>query len=342
MKISSLYETLSDGIILLNKEGRVTYANTRVCHMLSLEKKAIAGILVSDFEKKLPKEFRIFMKIFAKCCKEKAIVKDQIVLGNTPSQPQMEIFAIWNKGVIIVLQDKSSYFQHMEMGKDFIANASHEFRTPITIIRGFAETLNDLPNLSKKMIQEITDKIVKTCDRLNKLVKNILVLSDIENLFSSEFQKCDLSVVIAHCKELFSSLHKNATLHVDCDNASIIGDSDLLELALMNLLDNAAKYSQDAPLVTIQLKRKSKEVILTVSDKGIGIPELDIHHVFERFYTVDKARSRKHGGAGLGLSIVKTIVEKHGGEIKVASVLGAGSTFTLSFQSQELDTVTEN
>ncbi len=113
--------------------------------------------------------------------------------------------------------------------------------------------------------------------------------------------------------------------------AVIAADSDLIDLAVINLLENAVKYSPAPAHIEMTLKRAGNEAQLSISDRGIGIPEADLPHIFDRFYTVDKARSRKSGGAGLGLSIVKTVMQKHRGHIAVVSQLGKGTTFTLSF-----------
>jgi signal transduction histidine kinase len=237
-----------------------------------------------------------------------------------------------HNGAIVVLQDKTSEFKLLEMGKDFIANASHELKTPITIIRGFAETLQDLPDISKEMLRDITAKIVKTCGRLDKLVKSLLTLSDIENLPLERFHLVDLVAIAENCKHLVAAAHRDArlTLHSALNRAPLLADSDLLELALMNLLDNAVKYSPSPAQIEIQIAQADSQVCVKIRDQGIGIPEADIPHIFERFYTVDKARSRKSGGAGLGLSIVKTIIEKHGGWVSVESQPGKGSTFTIT------------
>jgi signal transduction histidine kinase len=222
----------------------------------------------------------------------------------------------------------------LEIGKDFITNASHELRTPITIIKGFAETLQDMPNLPPEMVADITEKIVRSCQRMDLLVKNLLTLADLENLPSLRLQECDLVALLENCQHFLQAAHPAAQLNLEKKkkgNITILADPDILELALMNLLENAVKYSPVPASISISIEKIKEKVKVCIKDQGIGIPAESLDHIFSRFYTVDKARSRRLGGAGLGLSIVKTIIEKHDGEISVASELGKGSTFTLIF-----------
>jgi two-component system phosphate regulon sensor histidine kinase PhoR len=127
------------------------------------------------------------------------------------------------------------------------------------------------------------------------------------------------------------SLYEKAKIHIEKSEESILvaADPDILELAIINLLDNAAKYSPPPAEILVQIEQTSEEVSIIIQDKGIGIPAADLEHIFERFYTVDKAHSRRLGGAGLGLSIVKTIIENHHGVISVKSAMGMGTTFTI-------------
>ncbi|MBX9743772.1 MAG: sensor histidine kinase, partial [Chlamydiales bacterium] len=146
------------------------------------------------------------------------------------------------------------------------------------------------------------------------------------------FQPCDLLALVQHCKNTLLTIYPEVSVDIrqKGGRARALIDSDLLELAIMNLLENAVKYSPAPAQIEIFLEMEGdSKVRIAVQDHGIGIPERDLPHIFDRFYTVDKARSRKSGGAGLGLSIVKTIIEKHRGTIDVRSEMGKGSRFTL-------------
>ena len=217
------------------------------------------------------------------------------------------------------------------MRKEFIANASHELKTPITIIRGFAETLHDNPQLPVAMLADITEKIVRNCQRMTTLIKDLLTLSDIENLPSSRLVECNLIELMEHCREMALSVHPSAKIAISSNkpNLSLIVDPALMEHAFINLIDNAAKYSNQPAEINIILTDLEDAVRIQIADKGIGIPSQDLDHIFERFYTVNKAHSRKLGGSGLGLSIVQNIVQKHQGKVSVESELGKGTTFTI-------------
>jgi two-component system phosphate regulon sensor histidine kinase PhoR len=234
-------------------------------------------------------------------------------------------------GAVIVLQDKTNHYKVLEMGKEFVANASHELRTPITIIKGFAETLQEMPNISPELFADIIEKIVRNCERMDMLVKNLLTLADIENLSESRFQACDIDRVIVNCKDNLLSLHPDIKLEVHTPQSKITLpiDPDLIEMALMNILENAVKYSPPPAHVILEVEEKEQNIEIKVSDHGIGITLPDQEHIFERFYTVNKSHARKLGGAGLGLAIVKTIIQKHQGSISVTSTLGKGTTFTI-------------
>lgn len=237
------------------------------------------------------------------------------------------------EGAILVLQDKTSLHKVLELGRDFIANASHELKTPITIIRGFAETLHDHPELSREVSIEITKKIVTNCQRMETLVKNLLTLAAIdERIPRSRMQICDLMDLAAQARMTILAVHPEAEITIEQvgnEPVDLPADSDLLYQAVLNLLDNAVKYSRPPSKVMVNLEKREKEVTIKVSDKGIGIPQDDLEKIFERFYAVDKSYSRSLGGSGLGLSIVERIIEKHRGSISVESELGKGTTFTI-------------
>ncbi|MDP1608738.1 MAG: ATP-binding protein [Chlamydiales bacterium] len=332
-----ILESLSEGVIAFDTSAKVTFANQVSCKMLGVEHHKMIGRSLSELALKSSQ-----IEDLAKKCHEavlQALQTSETIIQTGTLEEGGKIYLnlitaplAQQSGAILVLQDKTSDYKIVEMGKDFVANASHELRTPITIIRGFAETLQDLPNLSPEMFREITEKIVRTCGRLDRLVKSLLILSDIENLSEDSFQPCDLLSLIEHCKNTLLTVYPDVSVHIQQKGARAraVIDSDLLDLAIMNLLENAVKYSPAPAQIEIFLEAEGNDKArIVVQDHGIGIPEKDLPHVFDRFYTVDKARSRKSGGAGLGLSIVKTIIDKHRGTIDVRSELGKGSCFTI-------------
>lgn len=240
-------------------------------------------------------------------------------------------------GAILVLQDKTSLHRVVEMGRDFIANASHELKTPITIIRGFAETLHDHPELSREVYRDITEKIVRNCQRMSTLVRNLLTLAAVdEGLPSSRLQKCHIVDIIDQAVQTVLTVHPEAHLEIKTIGEPpfrLLLDSDLFLQAILNLLDNAVKYSKQPAHVTVEVEKHEREYFVRVTDRGIGIPHEDLDRIFERFYAVDKSHSRSMGGSGLGLSIVEQIIEKHQGKIEVESEEGKGTTFTITLPS---------
>lgn len=225
--------------------------------------------------------------------------------------------------------------QSERMRREFVANVSHELRTPITSIRSYAETLQDQENLPAETQKEFLAVIVGESDRMTNIVQDLLTLSKFD-AGSADFsftyfppEKALLSVSNALALEAQRHSHLFTVDIPEQGLPEIRGDRARLEQVLMNLVSNAIKYTPDGGHVWLSARREGDGVQISVRDNGIGIPEADAPHVFERFYRVDKARSRESGGTGLGLPIAKEIVERHGGSITLTSVLGAGTSVTL-------------
>jgi len=333
----SILDSLMEGVIAVNEMGSITYANYMAAKILTTQKEKVISRSLVSFKDKHLSLIDTCEKITSECQIKEEIVIERFIRGDS-TKTILDIIAIpkeRKQGAVLVFQDKTSDFKVVEMGKDFIANASHELRTPITVIRGFAETLQDIPDLSKEMLSNITDKIVKTCQRLDLLVKSLLTLADIENLSSDRFEKIDFVTMLENCIYFIQDSYKNVEVNYERKAAidPIGGDFHLLELAVLNILENSVKYSKEKPKIQVVLTQWASEIELKITDNGIGIPSADLEHIFERFYRVDKARSRRFGGAGLGLSIVRTIIEKHHGKISVTSKEGEGSCFTIFLPS---------
>ena len=216
---------------------------------------------------------------------------------------------------------------------DFVAHASHEMRLPLTVLKGFAETLQHHPDMPQEMIQNVAEKMVSASARLEKLLQSLLWLADAEN-GGALFQPVQLFPLVLTCKELVLAAHPEAQITVACDlcdkkEIAVMGESTLLELAVLNLLENGIKYSPKPAVIEVSLSQTDQTAVIAIQDHGIGIEPKDLPHIFDRFYTVDKERSKKMGGVGLGLAIVKSIVEKHGGKISVSSELDKGSRFQI-------------
>lgn len=324
-----ILESLGEGIVAVDNLLHVTYTNRFGLNLLVTDKEKFVNQPFQD------KDLKVCKELLEECLKQKVVLASTLQLPKI--KKYLEILAVpmtSEKGAVLVMQDKTSAHKFLEMGKDFVANASHELKTPITIIRGFAETLADHPELPQEVALEIIKKIVRNCERMETLVRNLLTLADIEKLPFSRLGECNLLELVDTCRQLVLNVYPKATIVVnliDGIDPIIIADTDLLELAIMNLLTNAAKYSNGDPLIEIKIFEKNHEMVqISIKDSGIGIPEEDLDLIFNRFYTVNKAHSRKLGGSGLGLSITKTIVDKHQGKIEVTSQVGIGTTFTIT------------
>lgn len=335
----SILDSLIEGVIAFDTKNEMSYINQMALKILSSTKEKILGKKITCLENKEPNLIRLCESLIRDVRQNREIVIETYV-KQRQQKTYYNIIAIPKEkglGAILVFQDKTSDHKMLEMGKDFITNASHELRTPITIIKGYAEALEDLPKFTPEKVQEMIQKISRTCDRLTALVNSLLTLADVENITETRFEKVDLMATIENTIHIIESSHLNADIVIEKQgkNAYMKGDSQLIELAILNLLENSIKYGRGSPKIHIYLNQWGSEIELKIEDNGIGIPEKDLSYVFQRFFTVDKARSRKSGGVGLGLSIVKTIIEKHHGTISVDSKIGVGTTFTIGFPSYE-------
>jgi two-component system phosphate regulon sensor histidine kinase PhoR len=238
-------------------------------------------------------------------------------------------------GSLVVLNDVTK-IRHLEsIRKDFVANVSHEIKTPLTAIKGFVETLQQGMDKGQGDNLKFLGIIDKHVNRLNAIVEDLLALARIEQID----EKATMALEKRRLKSLLENAvnvvqHrvdvKNISLEVQIEeNPHIRVDSTLFEQALVNLLDNAVAYSPENGRVTIAAEQGKKEFVITITDQGIGIAQQHLPRLFERFYRVDKARSRKHGGTGLGLAIVKHIAQAHGGKVTVESQPGQGSIFRI-------------
>jgi len=225
-----------------------------------------------------------------------------------------------------------------EVRKDFVANVSHELRTPVAIVKGFAETLDDsYDQLSGKKRREFIGKIRKNSDRLCSLVEDLLHLAELESpSHTLRPEPSSLSVVVRSVADrLGEGLDLNTQrirLELAEERKSMSFDPLRVECVVENLLSNALRYARDSSEIIIRtiFDEELKWLRCEVQDDGCGIPEKDLPHIFERFYRVDKGRSRDSGGTGLGLSIVKHIVDLHGGDVSVRSEIGKGTTFSFT------------
>lgn len=239
------------------------------------------------------------------------------------------------EGIVIVLHDITQLKTLEQMRKDFVANVSHELKTPITSIKGFTETLLDGAKEDKDTLEMFLDIILKESNRIQVLVSELLELSKIEQANHFNMVKVNLPQKVFNSVEVVYPLaeKKNIKFNLELEkNLFVLAEPSKLKQVMINLLSNAINYSPEDAEVTVKAYLKADECIVEIIDQGIGIAPEETTRIFERFYRVDKARSRDSGGTGLGLAIVKHIIEVFNGEIDVESELGKGSTFRIKLK----------
>lgn len=241
-------------------------------------------------------------------------------------------------GVVIVMHDITELKKLEQVRKDFVANVSHELRTPITSMKGFSETLLDGAYKDEETLLTFLEIMNKESNRLQMLVNDLLELSKLEKHgFVLDLLPTNLNDLVRRATELSAQRlsEKDMALVVEAPTEiTVLGDANRLMQVIVNLLFNAISYSPEATKVTMTLREDEQYGILEVQDEGIGISKEEIPRVFERFYRVDRARSRNSGGTGLGLAIVKHLVEIHHGKIQVDSEVGKGTTMRVMLPKQ--------
>jgi two-component system phosphate regulon sensor histidine kinase PhoR len=238
------------------------------------------------------------------------------------------------QGLVVVAHDITQSYQYQELRKEFVANVSHELRTPLSVIKGFVETLQDGAWQDRRKAPEYLATIHRHTDQLTNLVSDLLELSKLEGTtLTPRSAPVELGLIVRKTAELLAPAvqKKQQTLSLNLDPSlpTLQGNPDYIERAVANLIDNASKYTPEGGRIDVTTRPCGQYAVVEVSDNGIGIPAEDIPRIFERFYRVDRSRSREMGGTGLGLSIVKHVAQVHGGQIEVESTPGAGSRFRL-------------
>ncbi len=326
--LREILASMAEGVLVVGPDGRSVMINPAFHHLFDL-----AG----DFTGRPVLEI-IRQPALAR------LVEDTLRLGE-PQSVQIELalpdrrtlllasaaLSRGERGAVVAVRDTTELTRVADMRRDFVANVSHELKTPLAAIRGFAETLRDGALDEPPTARRFTERILSQCRRLQELLDDLLTLSRLEGLAPSlERETVDLGAVIRRAAELFSAAAREKHIEIQIDGQPIpplLGDPDGLERLVLNLLDNAIKYNRPDGKVTITLAQAGRELVLEVTDTGIGIPAESIPRLFERFYRVDKGRAREEGGTGLGLAIVKHVAQAHGGQVEVESRVGRGSTF---------------
>ena len=237
-------------------------------------------------------------------------------------------------GAVLVLHDITDLRRADQVRRDFVANVSHELRTPLTAIRGYVEALLDGPSAPEET-QRFLEIIARHADRMERLVRDLLRLARLDaGQETLEFADCSVAALVAavghELDALLASRGQHLQTTVAPDATLVRGDPAKLHDVLRNLLENAMNYSPPGGTIEVSTRRAIEMVEITVADRGPGVPEADLNRIFERFYRVDRSRTRDPGGTGLGLSIVRHLIELHGGRVTAANRSGGGAMFTIT------------
>lgn len=336
-ELGAVLTGMTEGVIAVDRKERIISMNPVALNLLDVKGETFQGKWLHEVVRN--SELRRFC---AKTLKTDTIVETSLIvlLNNDERFIQARGSVLKDEsgaisGAVLVLNDLTGLHKLETTQKEFVSNVSHELLTPLTSIKGFVETIQQGDYGLSKEVKYFLDIIVIKTDRLCSIVDDILTLSSIQrDAEQNEIPLDKSSLLIVLEDAIKTCTAKAATKRIGLEltgEADVCADinAPLLEQAVVNLIDNAVKYSGDNKNVKIDLIRTEKETVISVTDQGFGIPHEHLGRVFERFYRVDKARSKKLGGTGLGLSIVKNIVFAHNGNVSVDSQPGIGSTFRI-------------
>ena len=335
-ELEAVLSSMLEGVIAVDRHERIISMNPAAGRMFDSDPAKVQGRNIQEIVRNLA-----IQRFVTRVLTTSETISDDFIFYraeertlNIHSSPLYDAGSV-QIGALLVMNDVTQ-LRHLEnVRKDFVANVSHEIKTPLTAIKGFVETLQQGTVEDKAEQERFLGIVLKHVNRLGAILEDLLALSRMEQENGTE----EVRLSMGRIKEVIQTAIqvcqpkaavRDITITVDAaEDISANLDATLLEQAFVNLIDNAVKYSDDGSQVRISAAQKKREFIIEFTDQGSGIPNKHLPRLFERFYRVDKARSRKLGGTGLGLAIVKHIVQAHGGHITVESSLGQGSTFTV-------------
>lgn len=325
---------MAEGVLAVDKELHVTFCNEAFAQAFSTRTPVTEGRTLYEVVRE-----PMLRDVLARVVRSGTSETDRFQLPSAAGRwfeaRALPIGENARRGAIIVLHDITDIQRQEQLRKDFVADVSHELRTPLAAIRGYAETLLDGALEDQDNNRKFLETILSHAIRLNNIASDLLVLSELDSdapppAPPERIRVIDVIDSAVHTVEGGAALRGIRLKREKCQDCSVIGYRFRLEQALVNLLDNAVKFNRPDGEVDIEcIPAPDARVQISVSDTGIGIPSEDMKRIFERFYRADKARSRPAGGTGLGLPIVKEVVERMGGTVSAESQLGSGSKFTI-------------
>ncbi len=334
-QLEAILTSMANGIIILNHGLTITLINRAARDMFRIQEPSITGrhllevirdVRIDDAVHRVTRQGGSETMEWSPPDQEGLVVECTIA-----ALPE----TVGGLGAVIVSRDISLQSQLDRMRQDFVANVSHELQTPLTIIRGFTETLmEDADNIDEESRRRFTHLIHEEANRMSRLVDDLLTLSRMEHhSLPFTLEGVDIAMLAESVVSRMAPRAEEAGLTLEARIPSVLplvsGDADRLQEVFLNLVQNAIQYTPSGGQVTVSAQSNAAESLvgISVQDTGIGIPSTDLPRIFERFYRVDKARSRASGGTGLGLAIVKHIIELHHGRIQVNSTVGQGTEF---------------
>ena len=335
-KLSTLFLHMTDGVIAFSVSGALIHCNPAAIQMLA------RGLdSTTTFDELFGQEAELDTLLTLRR-------PQYLELQKTAGDRELELFMApfssdqTQGGVLVVIHDVTEQRKSEQSKREFVANVSHELRTPLTNIKAYAETIissgDDLPGELRSNFLAV---IVSEADRMTRIVQDLLTLSKIDygkmemNISRFSFRKAVENVYEAAKLNAEQNHHHTMTLTEEDDIPDVNGDRERIEQVVTNIVSNAVKYTPDGGKIEIHVGKSGKNVYVRVSDNGIGIPEKDLPRLFDRFYRVDKARSRESGGTGLGLSIAQEILKQHKGTIRIDSVYGEGTDVRITLPAAE-------
>lgn len=331
-KVETILNNMTDGILAFNTKGELIHINPKAKKMIG--RRFYDDLKFDAFFKEIDADISMGSLIYIND-EEKS--ERQASIGDKIIRFSFAPFKIENKigGILVVMHDITSQ-QKLEFSRrEFVANVSHELRTPLTTVKSYAETLMDMP-YDEEMHTRFLGTIANEADRMTRIVKDLLMLSRLDEgqYEVRPFEQIDLSEFLSGVVErmFFSAKEKHQTLllHAPSENSFVLSDRDKLEQVVINIVSNAIKYTPKGGKIDVYFGTLYKDAFIKVRDNGIGIPKENLPRIFERFYRVDKARSRETGGTGLGLAIAKQIMNQLGGNISITSEVGDGTEVIIS------------
>ena len=325
-KLDTLFLHMTDGVVAYDRDGALIHCNPAASELL--ERSADECVYAELFEPLCP-----FEKVMA--MQRSDFVASELTVGERTVELYFAPFSDEERGgVLVVLHDVTQQRKAEERRREFVANVSHELRTPLTNIRSYAETIRDAGDeLPRELENSFLDIVINESDRMTHIVQDLLTLSWLDsgrsemNMARFDFGAAIDSVL--RSIELEARRHGHELTHDYHDLPMIMGDRGRIEQVMLNVLGNAVKYTPDGGHIRVTAGTVGERVWMEVADDGIGIPKADRSRIFERFYRVDKARSRESGGTGLGLSIATEIVQRHNGTLSLVDREGPGTTVRL-------------